>query len=416
MAGFRERKYTNEDGNPRRFGSTISPNVGGRSRAAGFGGLETGDDGNLRQASYQSVYGKAPSADQAQANPIRDVYADIPRPNVAQTSGSMAGAVAAKVGEKALDRYLANGSRSAIQFEPIGPATGSAQSAGVQTSGAFTAPVSDTQSGIGVTNLESDTTVSPVQDYSVGIESSGIPGDAIPGEYSTDGVGFDAWDGAGAGAIEGNIADVTDFGAFAPYFGPVMKLANGDVGGAAGSLIGGLAFGPVGGLIGGLLGGLVGDDCFITEATMAGIGVQGPELEQSEPLQVLRWFRDNVMMSSPQGKNLVQQYYLMAPEVVEAVNQRPDAMQVYQAIYGQYLKPAVEAVKAGDYQKALGIYTEMINFVAPFAAEMDPGVGEDLSESAVMVQADPGMQAQIAAPEGEPQGAPQFMRNIIARR
>lgn len=415
MAGFRERKYTNEDGNTRRFGSTISPNVDGRSRAAGFGGLETGDDGNLRQASYQSVYGKAPSADQAQANPIRDVYADIPRPNVAQSQGGAGMAALAKAGEKAIDAYMKQRTSPGWpQFETIGPATGSTQLPGVQTSGAFTAPVPDMQSGIGVTDLESGTTVSPVQDYGAGIEFNSIPGDAIPGAYSTDGLGFDAWSGADAGLDAAGSA--FDIGGVGGYVGPFMKLASGDVGGAikqgAGVAIGTAIGGPVGGFIGGLIGG----DCFITEATMAGIGVQGPELEQSEPLQVLRWFRDNVMMSSPQGKNLVQQYYLMAPEVVEAVNQRPDAMQVYQAIYGQYLKPAVEAVKAGDYQKALSIYSEMINFVAPFAAEMDPGVGEDLSESAAMVQADPGMQAQIAAPEGEPQGAPPFMRNIIARR
>lgn len=131
----------------------------------------------------------------------------------------------------------------------------------------------------------------------------------------------------------------------------------------------------VGNSIGGDVGNFVGDTissigdavggCFITEAVMAAGGAG----DNAEPLLVLRAFRDQVMMATPEGQAMVQQYYEMAPLVVAAVSQRPDALQIFAQIYHQYIGPAVEAVKAGDMQQALAIYASMLSDVSELAAE-----------------------------------------------
>lgn len=107
-------------------------------------------------------------------------------------------------------------------------------------------------------------------------------------------------------------------------------------------------------------------DCFITEAVMSQQGMS----DNSEPLMVLRAFRDHVMMQSPEGQAMVAEYEQMAPMVVEAIGTRPDAMQVFQQIYSEFIVPAVEAVKAGEYKGALEIYAKMIAFASSFSEEV----------------------------------------------
>lgn len=407
MAGFRNgRYYDPTNGAPERS-TAIAPNTSGRTRAAGFGGLETDPTTrNLRPASFESVYGRA--APQTAKNPIRDVFADAPRPQMQNTSGSsMGGALAAKVGEKAFDKFLGkqiSNPFASAQFEPIGPATGSVLDPGVQSSGAVTYPVYDSGAGITTTDIPSDVSVNPVSDSGDGLRSFDIPMDGLgvssTSSWAGDGLGFDAWGGGAdlAGEAAGEAAGAFGgFDGFGGYVGPAIKLFSGDVEGAA-KQAAGVAIGTaIGGPIGGAIGGFIGGACFITEATMSGIGLQGEQLERSEPLQVLRWFRDNVMMRTPDGQRMVQQYYLMAPDVVAAINSRPDSEQLYRQMFGQFIRPAVEAIKANDFQKALQLYAEMIQFAAPFGAEMEGEFGEEsdfneLASDAATVNADPDLQ------------------------
>jgi len=107
------------------------------------------------------------------------------------------------------------------------------------------------------------------------------------------------------------------------------------------------------------------NDCFITEAVTSAAGVG----DNAEELQVLRQFRDTVMSATPQGQALVQEYYAIAPMVVEAIAQRPDGLQIFQQIKGEFIDPAVEAAKAGDNQRALQTYAQMIAYVTQFLGE-----------------------------------------------
>lgn len=94
-------------------------------------------------------------------------------------------------------------------------------------------------------------------------------------------------------------------------------------------------------------------------------------------LQTLRQFRDQAMMSNPVGQAMVAQYEAIAPIVVEAVSQRPDAMQIFAAIKQQFLDRAVMAIQQGDMEEAFHAYAEMMAYVTPFAVESQPGMGGD---------------------------------------
>ena len=139
----------------------------------------------------------------------------------------------------------------------------------------------------------------------------------------------------------------------------------------------------------------IGGGCFITEATMAGLGVQD---DNAEPLMVLRFFRDKVLAGTPQGQAMIQEYEDIAPLVVEAIESRPDAMEIFKKIYTDFIAPAVEAIKAQNFPQALQIYAAMIAAVTPLAQEaMD---AEDAME---------GEMQQAGEPQEGPQEAVQQM-------
>jgi hypothetical protein len=139
------------------------------------------------------------------------------------------------------------------------------------------------------------------------------------------------------------------------------------------------------------------DNCFITEAVMSQQGMN----DNSEPLMVLRAFRDNIMMQSPEGQAMVQEYDQIAPQVVEAIGQHENAMQIFQQIYSEFIVPAVEAVKAGEYKGALEIYAKMVAFASAFSEEVMQGDEEamagisDLGDHAAMVGQDDDATAMI---------------------
>jgi len=94
--------------------------------------------------------------------------------------------------------------------------------------------------------------------------------------------------------------------------------------------------------------------CFITTA----ICDADSKADDCDELQTLRAFRDDYMVKG--GKNaLVQEYYSKAPAIVLAIKNRQDAAWCFEHLKTRYLQPAIAAVKAGDNEKALMLYTTL---------------------------------------------------------
>lgn len=95
--------------------------------------------------------------------------------------------------------------------------------------------------------------------------------------------------------------------------------------------------------------------CYITTAVTEATGKGDDAYE----LEILRRYRDDFMLATPAGQELVDNYYAVAPKVVEKLSARSDAKEIYKELYTKYLQPAVVAVEKGDNYGALRIYREM---------------------------------------------------------
>jgi len=105
------------------------------------------------------------------------------------------------------------------------------------------------------------------------------------------------------------------------------------------------------------------EDCYITTAVTKATG--GPD--DAYELETLRKYRDEFMKATPAGKELIQNYYDVAPKVVAKLSARKDNQEIYNYFYHRYIVPAVKQIEAGNNYAALTIYREMSEFAETIA-------------------------------------------------
>lgn len=96
--------------------------------------------------------------------------------------------------------------------------------------------------------------------------------------------------------------------------------------------------------------------CYLTTACINSRGLADNCLE----LQVLRKFRDKILVPSSAGKKLVREYYSIAPEIVQAVNEQgiEQAEIVWKNVYGD-IRKAISLISKRDFDGAVRHYKEM---------------------------------------------------------
>lgn len=114
-----------------------------------------------------------------------------------------------------------------------------------------------------------------------------------------------------------------------------------------------------------------GGGCYLTTACMQ--NSEDPVAAAGD-LQTLRQWRDEVLGTSPTGKMAVEAYYQTAPQITADISNRPDAPQVFQQLHADYIRPAVEAIRAGDNAAAMQIYVQGLK--AAQRAGAKPHAGE----------------------------------------
>jgi hypothetical protein len=115
-------------------------------------------------------------------------------------------------------------------------------------------------------------------------------------------------------------------------------------------------------------GGGKGGGCFITQACVEAMGLE----DDHYILKTLRYFRDKYMLSDIERCMKVADYYLAAPQIVQNINQRKDAHEIYERMLTDFVLPAVKAVEVKDYERAMEIYTNGVRYSAE-AAGVDLG-------------------------------------------
>lgn len=134
-------------------------------------------------------------------------------------------------------------------------------------------------------------------------------------------------------------------------------------------------------------GGGGGGGCFLTEAAMRHAkATHSDHDDQSLELELMRGFRDHYMMQEPGLRDLVMQYYDLAPRVVKALDKHPQADEIYAQMREKFLRPGVEHVLHGRPEQALKTYAQLLDFVAPHAGTPEAqtlGAGGRMVDSAI---------------------------------
>ncbi len=94
--------------------------------------------------------------------------------------------------------------------------------------------------------------------------------------------------------------------------------------------------------------------CFITTAVCEHKGKD----DDCEELEVLRQYRDKWMVANyPKD---VKTYYQIAPDIVEGINQRVDAGEIWESVYSDSIVPCVNYIKEGKNEQAYEEYRRMV--------------------------------------------------------
>lgn len=102
-------------------------------------------------------------------------------------------------------------------------------------------------------------------------------------------------------------------------------------------------------------GGSSGDSgCYLTTACISAKGLPDNCLE----LRTLRNFRDNQLAQTLQGRRDIKEYYSVAPEIVQAINERTNSEEIWNKVYGEIQK-AVSLVLKENFNEAYEHYKNL---------------------------------------------------------
>ncbi len=94
--------------------------------------------------------------------------------------------------------------------------------------------------------------------------------------------------------------------------------------------------------------------CFLTSAC-----VEARRLpDDCEELTVLRRYRDGYLRRRPGGEEEVREYYRIAPRIVEAVNARENAGEIWNRVYEEMVLPCVRMIQSGAMEDAFRLYKD----------------------------------------------------------
>ena len=94
--------------------------------------------------------------------------------------------------------------------------------------------------------------------------------------------------------------------------------------------------------------------CYLTTACIRAKNLP----DNCKELMTLRSFRDIYLKSFEDGRYDVQYYYQIAPSIVSAIDNRPNADQIYLDIYDKLITPCVKMIAEGNFAEAHRLYKD----------------------------------------------------------
>lgn len=92
-------------------------------------------------------------------------------------------------------------------------------------------------------------------------------------------------------------------------------------------------------------------NCFITTSCVKYFGLN----DNCYELETLREFRDNYLLKSREGRELVNQYYKIAPALVKHLESSPNKKELFKNVFSD-IQASCLAIDKKEYRKAREIY------------------------------------------------------------
>lgn len=96
--------------------------------------------------------------------------------------------------------------------------------------------------------------------------------------------------------------------------------------------------------------------CFLTTATCLVLG----KPDECEELVAFKKYRDTYLINENDGKQLIREYYRIAPEILNKIDEEQDSKQVYFKMYDDYISVGYRYLLEKEYKKAKEIYIKMV--------------------------------------------------------
>lgn len=96
--------------------------------------------------------------------------------------------------------------------------------------------------------------------------------------------------------------------------------------------------------------------CYITTAVCKSLG----RPDDCYELNTLRDYRDSYLLSTDEGKEMVQEYYNIAPTIVKRIDKKKESDKIYEEIWKTYLSPCITMIENGENEKCRDLYSSMV--------------------------------------------------------
>lgn len=98
------------------------------------------------------------------------------------------------------------------------------------------------------------------------------------------------------------------------------------------------------------------DGCYLTSACVEAMGLA----DDCDELTALRAFRDGWLAKQSGGREMIDEYYRVAPAIVDAIHLSPNCDDILKELYDSMVVPCVRAIDAGNMEKTLEIYVRWV--------------------------------------------------------
>lgn len=92
--------------------------------------------------------------------------------------------------------------------------------------------------------------------------------------------------------------------------------------------------------------------CVLSSACAKAIGLP----DDCDELMTLRHFRDSVLSSNSTGESILEEYYRVAPGMVESIESKADSILIYKKVYEHLIAPITLLIKKSRFNEAITFY------------------------------------------------------------